>query len=74
VRGLRLLTILALACGKPAPGTKAAPSSTPPVASAASNVLGATELSSPTAFDLAARPDGLRLLWASADRAAGWLS
>jgi hypothetical protein len=74
VRGLRLLTILALSCGKPSPATKAAPSSAPPVGSAASHVLGAAQLSSPSAFDLAARPDGLRLLWASADRAAGWLS
>jgi len=75
LRGLRLLTILALGCGKPAPSAGAATSSSsaPAVASAASHVLGAAELSSPTAFDLAARPDGLRLLWAVTDRGAGWL-
>jgi hypothetical protein len=74
LRGSWLLTALALGCGKPAPSAGVAASSAPPVASAAAYVLGAAELSSPTAFDLAARPDGLRLLWASADRAAGWLS
>jgi hypothetical protein len=36
--------------------------------------LAGAELSSPSAFDLAARPDGLRLLWASVDQAAGWLN
>jgi hypothetical protein len=31
------------------------------------------ELSSPSAFELAVRPDGLRLLWASEKTEAGWL-
>jgi hypothetical protein len=34
----------------------------------------AAELSSPSAFELAASPSGLRLLWAAAAPAAGWLN
>ena len=39
-----------------------------------SRLLSNDELSSPSAFELVARPDGLRLVWASARPGAGWLS
>jgi hypothetical protein len=75
-RALRLtlclpLALLCAAC----PGSKstqslASASAAPP---AAPVVIQTGELSSPSAFELVALPDGLRLLWASATAGAGWL-
>ncbi len=42
-------------------------------ASGAPHVIAADELSSPSAFELVARPSGLSLLWASARQGADWL-
>jgi hypothetical protein len=39
----------------------------------APHVITAEELSSPSAFELVAHADGLRLLWASAQQTPGWL-
>ena len=64
------LCLLGCAPSKPKPSLSSA--SAAPKAVAVTVVDG--QLSSPSAFDLVAQPDGLRLLWAAPAPAAGWLS
>jgi hypothetical protein len=71
---LSLLLLTAVGCRK-SPTTGAAPS-----ASASASLSGGTsrlvsndELSSPSAFELVARADGLRLVWAGTKQGPGWL-
>jgi hypothetical protein len=73
-RGLAWLAVLlcaAAGCGKPSAGEPApsASSSRPPTP----HLITTDDLSSPSAFELVARPDGLRLFWASTQRTPGWL-
>jgi hypothetical protein len=60
------------ACRNPA-STTSAPSPSASVRSEASRLVSPEELSSPTAFELVARPDGLGLIWANAPASADWL-
>ncbi len=73
-RVLSLLLLTAVGCSKSST-TGAAPS-----ASASASLSGGTsrqvsddELSSPSAFELVARTDGLRLVWAGTKQEPGWL-
>lgn len=62
-----------LGCAKASsPGGLASASASATPAAAARKVV-TRELSSPSAFDLFAAPDGLRLSWATASPSAGWL-
>ncbi|HEX2870559.1 MAG TPA: hypothetical protein VHP33_04870 [Polyangiaceae bacterium] len=78
-KALSLLLLTAMGCSKPST-TGAAPSKSASVSlsggaslGGASRLVSNDELSSPSAFELVARPDGLRLLWASAKQGPGWL-
>ena len=71
VRGSLLLVAL-VSCSKPSPGGPGASASSAPPA--APHTISADELSSPSAFELVARADGLHLLWAGCQQAPGWLS
>jgi hypothetical protein len=66
-----VLLCAAAGCGKPSAGEPApsASSSLPPTP----HLITTDDLSSPSAFELVARPDGLRLFWASTQRTPGWL-
>jgi len=70
---LSLLLLAATGCSK-ASTNGAAPSASVAVSGGTSRLISNEELSSPSAFELVARPDGLRLYWASTRQAAGWLS
>jgi hypothetical protein len=68
-----LAALALLACNR-APKTDAAPAPSAPLLSlGAPHVIATEEPSSPSAFELVAEPDGLRLLWASSQQTAGWL-
>ena len=70
-----LLCLVPSACRKSgSSGVGSAPSASVSGARPAEpHIVTADELSSPSAFELVVRPDGLRLLWASAKTNAGWL-
>ena len=65
------LACCAAGCAQSKKNSLASASAAP---SLAPRVLVTGELSSPSGFELVARPDGLRLLWAAASGASGWLS
>ncbi len=68
-----LLLLASTACGKGSNGGAVPSPSSSLSASATPHVVAADELSSASAFELTARPEGLRLLWASATNTLGWL-
>ncbi len=63
----------ALACQRSSGSAPAPSASVALVAAGAAHLITAEPLSSPSAFELVARPGGLALLWASARQAPGWL-
>jgi hypothetical protein len=68
---LAVLLCAVVGCSKPSSGVPApSASSSPP---SAPHVITADDLSSPSAFELVARADGLALLWASTKQTPGWL-
>ena len=69
--GLAALLCALAGCSKPSAGEPApSASSSPPVAP---RLITPDDLSSPSAFELVAGADGLRLLWAGSQRTPGWL-
>lgn len=60
-------------CGKQPRSDAVDSSSAPPPPSRAPRLLVSAELSSPSAFDLIADAEGLRLIWASASPRGNWL-
>ena len=68
---LAVLLCTLAGCSKPSLGGPAPSASRSPLP--APRVITTDELSSPSAFELVARADGLRLLWASTKQTPGWL-
>ncbi len=72
--GITALVTLPLAACQRRSGSAPAPSSSAtPAASGAAHVVTPDDLSSPSAFELVARPSGLSLVWASGRQAPDWL-
>jgi len=67
---LALLSLAACACQREQK-SQGVPSAAAAVA--APRLISSDELSSASAFELVAKPDGLRLVWAAAAESAGWL-
>ncbi len=72
-RAVALGALCLLACQRFSGNTPAPSASAAPVAVGAPHLITDEQLSSPSAFELVARPSGLALLWASARQAPGWL-
>lgn len=70
---LLALVATAAACSKASPPQAMPSASALATGAAPASVLLAAELSSATAFELAARPQGLELVWASAGTKPDWL-
>jgi len=68
---LAVLLYAVAGCSKPS--TSGAAPSASSLPSAAPNVITSDDLSSPSAFELVAGGDGLRLLWAGTSPTPGWL-
>ena len=66
-----MLLCAVVGCSKPSSGVPAPSASSGPPS--APHVITADDLSSPSAFELVARADGLGLLWASTKQTPGWL-
>lgn len=67
-----LVCAASFGCRKPS-STTSGPQPSASAQPAASRLVSSDELSSPTAFELVAGPDGLGLVWADTQASAGWL-